>query len=195
MPDSVAAIARSRVIIQCAGAVIAGCLLSNCGGHERISGANWAGPLETRKGQEFTPERMIRRQISGWVLLSCVAGEDHSAQNCKVVGEYPLGQQLGAAALRMQSSLKANVAEELGDRRPQAGERFFFPLKFCQPQREAECEQMQVSVDAYRQQLIEISELVHAHRCDDARAAAADTEQPAIMRLVASCAKTTSITN
>jgi hypothetical protein len=175
---------------------IAACLLSGCGTPEQITGANWSGPRESPQGREFTPQRVIRHQISGWVLLQCVAGENHSVRDCIVIGEYPHGEGFGEAALRMRSGLKGQDAFHYGGHPPEPGEVFLFPLAFCQPGRDAECAQMKAGRDAYRLQLIVIAKLVHTGHCDDAQAAAADTDQPAIIRLVAKfCASPSSATN
>ncbi len=175
---------------------IAASLLSGCGTPEQINGANWSGSLESARGREFTPERAIRRQISGWALLSCAAGENLSVKDCVVFGEYPQSQGFGDAALRMQSNLKAQDATQFGGHQPKPGERLLFPISFCQPDREAECAQIKTDREAYRQKLIMIEEFVQAGRCDAAQEAAAETGQPLIMPVVAkACATHSSVTN
>jgi hypothetical protein len=161
-------------------------LLSGCATGEQIAGANWSGPRETPRGREFSPKRVLRHEISGWALLRCVAGENHSVKACVVVGESPQGEGMGEAALRMQSGLKAQEVGPLGGHPPGPGESFLFPVSFCQP---VDCLQVLAARDAYAEQFIAIGRLVHARRCAEARRAAADTGQPPIIQLVAeSCA-------
>jgi hypothetical protein len=176
--------AASRAVWAALGIIAS--LLSGCGTGEQIAGANWNGPRENPKGREFSPKRVLRHEISGWAMLRCVAGEKFSVKACDVVGEAPQGEGLGEAALRMRSGMKAQEVGQFGDHAPGPGESFLFPVSFCQP---ADCLQVQAALDAYAQQFIAIGKLVRAHRCDEAQRAAASTDQPPIIHLVAnSCA-------
>jgi hypothetical protein len=182
--------AASRALWAALGIIAS--LLSGCATTEQIAGANWNGPRENPRGREFSPKRVLQHEISGWALLRCIAGENYSVKACDVVGEFPQGEGLGEAALRMRSGMKAQEIGQLGGHPPGPGESFLFPISFCQP---GDCVQVIAALDAYTQQFIAIGRLVRASRCDEAQRAAADTDQPPIIQLVANTCATPAAPN
>ena len=106
-------------------ALVAGCAADK----ETVQGVNWAGPMATPNGQEWTPERALKRGEQGWAVLRCTMGPDRKATDCAVWKESPPGQGYGVAALRMAAKVEVN-SHALAP-----GARFRIPILFCQPDR------------------------------------------------------------
>ncbi len=79
--------------------------LAGCAGDsERIYGENWGGPSAAGP-INLWPQAALDAQVSGFVLVACVVGEDHKLRDCRAVVESPAGWGFGESAVRMQADV------------------------------------------------------------------------------------------
>jgi pimeloyl-ACP methyl ester carboxylesterase len=157
---------------------------------ERVAGANFAGPQETPSGQEITPEKAIRHEVAGWVILRCVAGADLSAEKCFVIAETPEGWGFGRAALRTSAGVRVRDARSFGGHVPAPGETFNLPVVFCPPTKAACASETQATIAVFDPQMRQAIRLLGAKDCPGAVRVANAAGVPYFARLItAECAK------
>lgn len=166
-------------------------LLAGCaGGGDRVLGANWEGSRDTRT---FIPERALRAQQDGMVMLGCLAGERATVSNCEVLLETPAGWGFGASALRMQNQLRAKEAYEGGPAGDLSGRGAMVPVVFCLPgePRVSACQARYVAmIDEFRLHVRQAMQSLRAQDCDAARSSIAKTGSPYLVAYVdEKCAK------
>jgi hypothetical protein len=157
---------RVSAVVRAVAGLAAGASLAGCVGHEQVVGLNWAGPPETPRGQEFTPEEAQKRDIAGWVMLRCISGEGHTATHCSVMAETPPGWGFGASALRTTSAMKIQDVSVYGGHIPAVGESFQLPIFFCPPRRMPGCQmELRQQVVAFNVKLEQVSRAVRENDC------------------------------
>jgi hypothetical protein len=179
---------RHRALVLAASLCVT---VAGCSTPERVHGPNWAGPVETPGGHEFTPAQATARNVAGWVVLHCVIAEGQAARNCSVLAEMPEGWGFGQAALQTSGQTKIQNADSFaGAHVPAPGEGFNLPVVFCPPAQGPSCAaEAHAHIAAFVAQIPAINRLLQAHDCPAAAASAAATGVQPFTRLVAAACK------
>jgi hypothetical protein len=158
--------------------------LTACGGPEIVEGSNWQGPVATPSGAEFTPQRAMRRRVEGWAAVQCANGPDRRPTNCFVLGEWPMGMDFGAAALKLAPNTTTETNYYRADPRVPIGGAIILPVMFCQPAG-SNCPALRQQRDTFAERAVDAEAAAGKGDCAQARAVAADQAQPGLARFIA----------
>jgi hypothetical protein len=158
--------------------------LAACGTPETVAGDSWRGPAAVPTGAEYTPPAALRRGIEGWALLRCIASAAHRPVDCAVLGEQPAGVGFGDAALRLAPNLTTEHRPGPGGKALSPGDAVLMPVAFCQPVENSRCAEVNQAMHAFAAHADQVTALLDAGHCREARTEAAAAAQPGLTRFV-----------
>ena len=75
------------------------------------TGAIWKTKPTGSDMARFYPDRAARAGLSGWAVIECLTETTGDLKDCQVLGEAPLKQDFGAAALKLSRLFKVDTAK------------------------------------------------------------------------------------